>query len=94
MYNANGAGIPKEKPVVNTTQIISIDGHQAVKLPDEFRFDDVTVSIRKEGAAVIVEPMTPKTWPAGFFEDIRILDPAFARPPQGETPPAPAIDSP
>lgn len=60
---------------MNTTQIISIDGHQAVKLPDEFRFDEATVLIRKEGAAVIVEPMTSKTWPAGFFADIRIVDP-------------------
>ena len=33
------------------------------------------------------------TWPARFFEDIRVDDPAFARPPQGDTPPAPAIAS-
>ena len=78
---------------MKTTEVISIDGRQAVSLPDEFRFTDATVSIRKEGEAVILEPVKPSTWPTRFFEDIRIDDPAFARPPQGETPPAPAIDS-
>ena len=78
---------------MKTTEVISIDGRQAVRLPDEFRFTNATVSIRKEGEAVILEPVKSSTWPAGFFEDIRVDDPAFARPPQGEPPPAPAIDS-
>ena len=78
---------------MKTTEVISIGGRQAVTLPDEFRFTDATVSIRKEGKAVILEPVKTDTWPAGFFEDIRIDDPAFARPPQGETPPAPSMDS-
>ena len=47
----------------------------------------------KEGEAVILEPVKSNTWPAGFFEDIYVDDPAFARPPQGDTPPAPTIDS-
>lgn len=79
---------------MNTTEIVSVDGHQAVRLPDEYRFDETTVAIRKEGDAVILEPVKSRDWPAGFFDAIRIDDPAFARPPQGETPPAPAIDSP
>ena len=48
-------------------------------MPDEFRFTDATFSIRKEGEAVILEPVKPKTWPAGFFVDIRTDDTAFAR---------------
>lgn len=28
----------------------------------------------------------PVAWPAGFFEEIRITDPAFVRPGQGEMP--------
>ena len=79
---------------MKTTEVISMGGRQAVTLPDEFRFTDATVSIRKEGNAVILEPLKADKWPAGFFEDIRIDDPAFARPPQGETPPAPLIESP
>jgi virulence-associated protein VagC len=78
---------------MKTTDVISLDGWQAVRLPDEFRFTDTTVSIRKEGEAVILEPVKSNAWPDGFFEAIRIDDPALARPPQGEAPPAPAIDS-
>ena len=83
-----------ESHAMEITQIVSIEGHQAVKIPDEFRFDSPTVSIRKEGEAVILEPIRPVSWPANFFDDIRIDDPAFARPSQGETPPAPIIVSP
>ncbi len=79
---------------MKTTEVISIGGQQAVTLPDEFRFTDATVSIRREGKAVILEPVKADTWPAGFFEDIRIDDPAFARPAQSETPPAASMDSP
>jgi antitoxin VapB len=78
---------------MQTTEVIYIDGRQAVKLPDEFRFRDATVAIRKEGEAVILEPVTSHPWPADFFAAIRIDDPALVRPPQGETPPTPAIDA-
>ena len=78
---------------MKTTEVITIDGQQAVRLPDGFRFNDESVSIRKQGEAVILEPVKANSWPSGFFEDIRIDDPAFARPAQGETPPAPSIDS-
>lgn len=79
---------------MKTTEVFSIDGRQAVRLPDEFRFTEATVSVRKEGEAVILEPVKSDTWPAGFFEAIRIDDPALARPPQREVPPAPLIDAP
>ena len=79
---------------MKTAEVISIGGRQAVTLPDEFRFTDATVSIRKEGKTVILEPLKPDSWPASFFEDIRINDPAFARPPQGETPLAPSFELP
>ncbi|MHB1421835.1 MAG: AbrB/MazE/SpoVT family DNA-binding domain-containing protein [Gemmataceae bacterium] len=65
---------------------------QAIPLPEEFRFEACTVSIRREGAAVIVEPIKPSHWPEHFFDDIRVDDPAFARPTQGATPPVPALD--
>ena len=78
---------------MKTAEVISIDGRQAVKLPDEFRFSDAMVSIRKEGESVILERVKALAWPAGFFESIRIDDPALVRPPQGDTPPAPTIDA-
>ena len=35
----------------------------------------------------------PRVWPAGFFDDIRIDDPAFVRPPQGKAPAVAALDA-
>jgi hypothetical protein len=39
-----------------------------------------------------IETLRPTKWPDGFFDQIRIDDPAFVRPPQGETPPSPSFD--
>ena len=77
---------------MKTAEIFHIAGTQAVKLPDGFRFEGDTVSIRREGEAVILEPVKPATWPLGFFDSIRIDDPAFARPEQGQVPRAPSLD--
>jgi antitoxin VapB len=35
-------------------------GSQAVRLPKAFRFEGTEVSVRKEGDAVILEPLDPK----------------------------------
>lgn len=74
-----------------TTEIVRNNGTQTVKLPEGFQFQGDTVSIRREGEAVILEPLKPTTWPPGFFDSIRIDDPAFARPEQGLVPPAPSF---
>jgi virulence-associated protein VagC len=76
---------------MTTAQIFELDGTQAVRLPEEFRFASATVSIRKDGQAVVLEPLKTATWPLDFFEAIHITDPAFVRPPQGEMPPAPTL---
>jgi antitoxin VapB len=78
--------MPKTAELVNTS-----DG-QIVRLPDEFRLPGPRVSIRREGSSVVLEPMRDATWPPGFFEAIRIDDPAFQRPDQGELPPIIAIE--
>lgn len=44
---------------------------QAVRLPKEFRFEGDEVEIRREGSAVILEPIANRGWPEGFFERIR-----------------------
>lgn len=77
---------------MRTVEVIDIQGVQAVKLPDEFRFCGPSVSIRRAGDAVILEPVKPASWPPGFFDEIRIEDSAFQRPEQGQTPPAPTLD--
>jgi virulence-associated protein VagC len=81
---------------MSTAEIIDVAGWQAVKLPAEFHFDGNVVSIRREGNAVILEPVEsaeslPSAWPEGFFEAIRIDDPKFVRPTQGKLPPTPDL---
>ena len=76
---------------MKTAEVISIGGRRAVTSSDEFRFTDATVSIRKEGKTVRLEPLRADRRPVGFLANIRIDDPAFAPAPQGETPPAPSI---
>jgi len=68
-------------------EVVDTADGQTVHLPDDFRLSATRVSIRREGEAVILEPLTAATWPAGFFEKIHIDDHAFARPSQGEIPP-------
>ncbi len=40
---------------------------QAVRLPKEFRFEGEEVSVRREGDAVILEPMKRRSWPKGYW---------------------------
>jgi virulence-associated protein VagC len=75
-----------------TVEILKTSNGQAVPLPEGFRFETSTVSIRRDGEAVIVEPVKTPHWPTGFFDAIRIDDPAFTRPSQGPTPSAPLFD--
>lgn len=77
---------------MSIAEIMQIGGEQAVKLPEGFRFETDTVSIRREGEAVILEPVKSSIWPQGFFEAIRIDDPKFVRPDQGQAPPVPPLD--
>ena len=76
---------------MTTAEICRHDGVQSVTLPDEFHFNVNTVSIRREGDKVILEPVKAVSWPPGFFESIRIDDPEFARPDQGQVPVAPSL---
>ncbi len=66
-------------------------GSQAVRLPKAFRFEGNTVHIRREGAAVVLEPIKEDVWPPNFFSAIRIEDDEFKRPGQGEMPSAPDL---
>jgi len=77
---------------MKTVEIVETSQGQTVRLPDEFRFESAEVSIRREGDAVILEPVKPTAWPEHFFDEIRIDDPAFFRPDQGVTPPSPRLD--
>lgn len=56
---------------------------QAVRLPKEFRFTSDTVLVRREGDAVILEPVDE--WPEGYVESFAGVPADFERPAQGET---------
>ena len=66
---------------------------QAVRLPKEFRFQGAEVAIRREGEAVILEPLEKKGWPKGFFSKIHTSDETFKRPKQPRTPASRGTDS-
>ena len=51
---------------------------QAVRLPKEFRFEGEEVRIRREGDAVVLEPMRRRRWPSGYFDRIRANARLFA----------------
>jgi virulence-associated protein VagC len=72
---------------METATGISEGETQTVRLPRGCHLPTPTVQVRQEGDAIVLEPMKLRTWPAGFFEEIHITDPAFARPEQGTLPP-------
>jgi virulence-associated protein VagC len=43
---------------------------QAVRLPKEFRFLGDEVHVRREGEAVILEPVPKRRWPEGYWRRI------------------------
>lgn len=77
---------------MKVAEIVRDNGSQLVKLPEEFHLEGDTVFIRRQGQAIVLEPVKPATWPPGFFDQIHIADPAFSRPLQGKVPPAPTLD--
>ena len=54
---------------------------QAVRLPKEFRFSGDEVFVRKEGDAVILEPIGATSWPRGYWERLREMRADFEAPP-------------
>ena len=68
---------------MKVAEIVQADGSQLVRLPEEYHLEGDTVSIRRQGEAIVLEPVKPAAWPSGFFDRIHIDDPAFARPCQG-----------
>jgi antitoxin VapB len=60
---------------------------QAVRIPKELRFEGRELTIRRLGDGVFLAPLKSSVWPEDFFASIRIEDPSFVRPDQGELPP-------
>lgn len=51
------AGPPKAPGVADTARLFAHGGSQAVRLPKAYRFEGGEVLIRREGEAVILEPV-------------------------------------
>lgn len=54
-----------------TAKLFQNGRSQAVRLPKEFRFPGTEVLVRREGEAVILEPIVRKAWPRGYWERLR-----------------------
>ena len=54
---------------------------QAVRLPKEFRFEGDAVVVRREGKAVVLEPLDE--WPEGYLESFAGAPDDLVRPEQG-----------
>jgi antitoxin VapB len=50
---------------------------QAVRLPKEFRFPGEEVTLRREGDAVVMEPVRHKAWPRGYWSRLREMKSDF-----------------
>ena len=46
---------------------------QAVRLPKPFRFKGDEVNVRREGDAVILEPVKKRAWPKGYWARVARL---------------------
>ena len=65
----------------NRAKIFWTGRSQAVRLPKQFRFDSVEVGVRREGNAIILEPLNE--WPDGWVESFTSHGAKLERAPQG-----------
>ena len=62
-------------------KLFVIDGGQAVRLPREFWFEGDEVRVQRWGLGVVLEPLMPICWPAGYWAGMpRIEDGEWIRP--------------
>ena len=78
---------------MHTAKIFANGRSQAVRLPKAFRFSGKEVFVRREGEAVVLEPIKGRAWPRDLWRKIRITDRAFVRAPQGKAPARAALDA-
>ncbi len=73
-----------------TTAILEDASHLTLRRPVPF-------PVAQECRVIVLVETSEKpsdgSWPARFFDEIRVGDAAFVRPPQGALPPVPALDA-
>ena len=60
------ASRPPDKP--KRAKVFWTGRSQAVRLPKDYRFDGDEVAIRRDGDAVVLEPIEKRAWPPGYWE--------------------------
>lgn len=65
------------------TKIFKSVNSMALRLRRQLNPSEREVSIIETGCGWLVEPVKPRQWQGGFFEQIRIRSKEFSRPPQG-----------
>lgn len=65
---ANSGTDKKEESPSRRAKLFWNGRSQAVRLPKEFRFAGDAVEIRREGSAVILEPVAETAWPRGYWD--------------------------
>ncbi len=60
--------------MTSRAKLFTHGGSQAVRLPKAFRFEGTEVSVRKEGDAVILEPLRPQESWEQFWAEIDALN--------------------
>lgn len=53
---------------MGTAKLFRNGRSQAVRRPKESRFEGEELSIRREGEAVILEPLSLRAWPKGYWQ--------------------------
>lgn len=56
-----------ETPEVGRAKVFQNGRSQAVRLPKAFRIQGDEVIVRREGDAVILEPIKKRAWPKGYW---------------------------
>lgn len=66
----DGVDAPATAPRRVRAHLFVVGRSQAVRLPKAFRFSGAEVFIRRTGQSVVLEPVVPSQWPAGYWDSV------------------------
>lgn len=72
------AGRPPHKP--KRAKVFWTGRSQAVRLPKDYRFEGHEVAIRRDGDAVVLEPIEKRAWPPGYWRSFGPVGDDFEKP--------------
>lgn len=66
------------------TRVFKSGNSYAARIPKELNPVEGEIRIEVVGGQWVLTPLKARAWPCGFFDAIRVDDPEFGRPDQGE----------